>query len=171
MAAPVILRLNRGRCIFIGCVHVTLAVILLLPTVSVLTAGIFDGIVAFGLAAGLFFLALGLSNFALAWRRPVALRLDAKGASGYYLDPVTWDEVVDVRAVRLNGRDAFGFELRDPEKVLARQPLLARFRSRALCRSFGLHLAMPLVLLQSADITRLAAQAKAFLAAASSKRS
>ncbi|MFC6636553.1 hypothetical protein [Sulfitobacter sediminilitoris] len=84
--------------------------------------GIFDGLVAGGLAVFLFFAWFAFTFLALARRRPVALRMDEKGISGYYVDPATWDEIKDVRAfIAGKGHRFLGFELKDPATFRDRQ--------------------------------------------------
>lgn len=65
------------------------------------------------------FLVLGTLNLGIARGRPVAVRLDGQGASGYYVPTLTWDEVARV-GVTKDGK-AFAIEVSDIRAVRARQ--------------------------------------------------
>ncbi|MEP1992317.1 MAG: hypothetical protein ABJJ09_11775 [Ascidiaceihabitans sp.] len=122
----------------------------------------------FGVAVfllGALFLYLGAINCGISRARPVALRLDANGASGYYVPSVTWDEVA------MNGVDGADsgaspvFRLHHVQKLRARQKTAwARFGTVATGPQ-GWHLRVP-QLVMDVPVSDLYAHAQKLHAAA-----
>ena len=132
MPAPVLVHLNGKRCVILATVYGTFAALMGGLIALPIMVGIFDGLVAGGLAVFLFFAWFAFTFLALARRRPVALRMDEKGISGYYglvaadehvaAAVVAVDEIKDVRAfIAGKGHRFLGFELKDPATFRDRQ--------------------------------------------------
>lgn len=121
----------------------------------------------FGVAVfllGALFLFFGVMNFGIARARPVALRLDEDGASGYYVPSVTWDEVEKVGVERPNDDDGgrLVFKLKDVQALRNRQKTAwARFGTMATGKE-GWHLGVPQLVLD-VPVDDLAATAQRFL--------
>ncbi len=125
------------------------------------------GVIAFGWPA--------LHCFGLALRKPIALRMDAKGISGYYVTPATWDEIAEVGTFAQTSKGLrrpdvtvrfVGFKLHDPIGFRDRQTAWQRLKSWSTGRGIGFHLVVPDTALASDDLEAIAAQANALLAAA-----
>lgn len=112
---------------------------------------------------------LGLWFLGIALKRPVALRMDSHGISGFYADPATWDEITDIGTFDDYNRNRFvGFAVQDPIALRDRQTPWGRLKSHSSGRSFGYHIAVPETLLNGTDAETLATRAKALHAAATS---
>lgn len=125
------------------------------------------GAIAFGWPA--------LHCFGLALRKPVALRMDAKGISGYYITPALWDEIAEIGtysqtagALRHSGETVrfLGFRLHDPVGFRDQQTAWERLRSWSSGRGVGYHLVIPGTALDNDNLDALAAQAEVFMAEA-----
>lgn len=167
MTEPIRVRINRKRCMGLGALQTIMGLIVLAMVGMPLAFGIFDWIIAAGLAAAAFFLWFGFFFFALARRSPVALRMDETGISGYYAEPATWEEIKAVHAFKgQRGHDFLGFELHDPVGFRDRQSPWRRYLSWANGRAHNSHLTIPQMVLQDADVTKLAQTADALRAQA-----
>lgn len=163
MPAPVLVHLNGKRCVMFAAVYGTFAAVMGGLIALPIMVGIFDGLVAGGLAVFLFFAWFAFTFLALARSRPVALRMDEKGISGYYVDPATWDEIKDVRAfIAGKGHRFLGFELKDPATFRDRQTPWRRYRSWSLGRQNGVHQVVPEMVLAAVTVEELAKTARQF---------
>lgn len=157
MAEPVRVRINRKRCVGLGALQTFMGLIVLAMVGIPMVFGIFDWLIAAGLAAAGFFLWFGFFFFALARRNPVALRMDEKGVSGYYADPATWGEIKDVHAFKgPRGHEFLGFELHDPVGFRDRQTPWRRYLSWTNGRTNRAHLTVPQMVLHDAKVEELA---------------
>lgn len=113
---------------------------------------------------GVLLFGLGVLTFAIARGRPVALRLDADGLSGYYVPTLNWTEVLRIDRA-YPGRETLGIELFDRDAVRRRQrsPMM-RFNLR-LTLGGNWHLVVPGEVLE-ADVDAVAATARVFHTAA-----
>jgi len=113
---------------------------------------------------GVILMGLSALNFAIARGRPVALRLDADGLSGYYIPTLNWTEVLRVGPTG-SGLGMLGIELFDRDAVRRRQrsPMM-RFNLR-LNLGGNWHLVVPGDVLD-ADLEEVTAIARQFHAAA-----
>lgn len=117
------------------------------------------GLVFFGLP-GLWFLGVAI-------KRPVALRMDKNGISGFYADPATWDEIDQINVVRSHkGHLMLGFALTDPIGFRDKQTPWGRYRYWANGRSFGHQVILPHLTLKNGQAEQLVVAARALKAAA-----
>lgn len=84
-----------------------------------------DGLALYGL---LMFSGLAVYALGIAWARPVGLRIDQHGLSGYYVASLTWDEIKSVEALGLYRGHGIGLTLKDPQQFVARQSVWGRVR-------------------------------------------
>lgn len=170
---PVILRIRRRKSALLGLALLPLvfiaggfaALLITLDRPNLWLIGI-STLTAFAFAAmAVFFLGI-------AWRNPAALRMDAKGISGFYVSPATWEEIESVGTFTdthqtLNGNAVsarfLGFRLHDPIAFRARQTAWGRFKSWSSGRSSGYHLIVPESLMAGANAQDLAQAAQQFL--------
>lgn len=77
--------------------------------------GILDGfnLMVTVMCAG--FVAATIYALGLAISRPVALRVDETGISGYFAPSLTWSEIASVEPIRVQRIEAIGICLKDPE--------------------------------------------------------
>lgn len=86
----------------------------------------FDGFDALCLFLTAFFGLGAFYTLGMAWHRPVGLRIDADGVSGYYAPTLRWDEISQImQSLSGGGRDIM-VELRDRKAFKARQPRWAQ---------------------------------------------
>ncbi|MEW9921195.1 hypothetical protein AB2B41_16410 [Marimonas sp. MJW-29] len=162
---PVLVRINRRRCVLLETLLAAIAVFVLCLVAFPLSIGIFDWLIAAGLLTAAFFGWFALYFFALARRNAVALRMDDKGISGYYVDPVSWADIAEVRAFQDSRRNGFlGFALKDPVAFRDRQTPWRRLRSWSLGRQNGVHQVVPEMVLADVTVVELAETARHFLA-------
>ncbi|MEP5732136.1 MAG: hypothetical protein ABJL67_22505 [Sulfitobacter sp.] len=134
---------------------------------SIVQAAVFGWVSVLALGISIVFGGSAAFFFGIAWRRPVALRLDRHGISGFYTPPATWDEITDIGIFKDTNHNRFlGFALRDPIGFRDRQTAWGRLKSHFSNRSFGYHIIVPDIILQDADVETIAEQAKAFHTAA-----
>lgn len=103
----------------------------------------------------------------MAIRQPTALRMDAKGISGFYMAPAHWSEISKV-GIRVGSKrkKSLGFTLHDHISFRDRQTAFQRFLSWLNGVNSGYHLVVPGAILKGADVDDLARQAQTFLIAA-----
>jgi len=102
--------------------------------------------------AGSFFLGwLGVVICGLGINRPVGLRIDAKGLSGWYVPAVTWDEVNYISTRKVKGNLQMLIHLHDFNAVVARQPKKTRVGRQILACLGQRYLAVPLSALEDAE--------------------
>ncbi len=118
------------------------------------------------LAGTVGFTATTLYFIGVALKSPTALRMDARGISGFYADPATWAEIAYIESFANNkGHMFLGFTLRDHIAFRDRQTPWRRRKSHAYGRSTGHHIIVPEALLLDASAEDLARSARAFHAA------
>lgn len=177
MAEPVIVRINRRRSALIGTGCAALGVVSLGFMALCLAAGRPDGtLIALSLLCAGAFLWLGVHFIGIAWRNPVALRLDAKGISGYYTPPAEWSEIKTVRriiqtidhnsaqGILLRQRvevQQMGFEFHDPIAMRDRQTAWQRLASWSNGRANGVHVVVPEAVLKGVTVAELLPKAQA----------
>ncbi len=122
--------------------------------------------VAFGTSVS-----FGLPSFwflGIAIKRPIALRMDENGISGFYADPATWDEIEQINVARDHkGRPMVGFALHDPIGFRDRQTPWRRYKYWANGRAFGHHVILPHMTLKNGEAAKLVVVARDLKAAAS----
>lgn len=97
----------------------------LLVTVETARSALFaDLMLAFGT---LFFGGLAIYAIGLAWRKPVGLRLDAHGVSGYFAPSLQWEDIRAIPARSIKQRVLI--DLKDPQSFWATQPLWTRINN------------------------------------------
>ena len=162
--APVLVRINRRRCLLLGGVQGAVALLLVALLAFPLAVGIFDWLIAAGLATAAVFGWFALYFFGLAARNPVALRMDDHGISGFYTEPATWGDISSVAVVSDSRNSRYlGFVLADPEAFRARQGPWRRFKFWSSYKGAGAHILIPEMVLADADMEGLAATASGFL--------
>ncbi|NNE54286.1 MAG: hypothetical protein HKN30_18015 [Sulfitobacter sp.] len=167
MPETVRVHVNSRRCYLLGSLVGFCALVVLGLVAIPIRYGIFDALLAVGLAIGLFFAWFSFSFLALALKRPVALRMDQKGISGYYTNPATWDEIKEVRTFSGGrGHKFLGFELQDPVAFRERQTALQRFRSWSFGRQNKVHLVVPEIVLAKVTVEEIADIARDFMTSA-----
>ncbi len=169
-ADPVLIRIRRGKSLWMAALIGIFGLLWCLMCLGVL---LLDVSISLGLllttAIGVAFTLMGLWHLGIALKHPVALRMDAHGISGFYIEPATWAEVKTAFTFSThNNHRALGFELRDPIGFRDRQSPWRRYRSWASGRAYKAHLVVPQILLADADVTDLATQAKALHSKATS---
>lgn len=163
--APVILRIKRRRAIILGLSFGFFGLFFLLLALIPLAFGTFiGGFIAMALFLGLPFTAGAVFFFGVAYQRPVALRMDAGGISGFYADTASWDEIASVGVTTgPKGHKFLGFALHDPIGFRDRQSPWRRFKSWDNGRASGYHLIVPEILLQDGNADDLAQKGATFL--------
>lgn len=102
----------------------------------------------------------------VALKSPIALRMDARGISGFYADPTTWAEIARIESFANDkGHMFLGFTLHDHIAFRDRQTPWRRWKSHAYGRGTGHHIIVPEALLQDATAKDLAHSARALHAA------
>lgn len=120
-----------------------------------------------GLPCTAVFGALSAYFFGIALRKPVALRMDQNGISGFYAEPTSWAEIRAIGVFTTDKEKTFlGITLHDPIAFRDRQTPLRRLKSWSSGRSSGYHILIPEMILQDATARDLALRAKALHAAA-----
>ncbi len=105
--------------------------------------------------------ALAVWMLGIAIKRPVALRMDRHGISGFYADPATWDEIEKINVVADNkGNLCLGFALCDPVGFRDRQTPWRRFSYWSNNRGYGHHVMVPPVALSKGQAENLVTQAR-----------
>lgn len=142
------------------------AIMIFAATLPVWFGAPFHFLVLFGLGVGLIFAACAAYFIGIALKRPVALRMDANGISGFYADPATWDEISGVDVFEGHkSRLYLRFTLGDPGTSRPRQSQLRRLTAFNLGQRKR-HILVPETVLAHGEVKALARQAKALHSAA-----
>lgn len=114
--------------------------------------------------------------FGIAIWRPIALRMDEDGISGYFAPPVAWDEVGDVEVFKEYSErgDLFpitylGIKLRKSSAVYRRQSHRAGERMLRKARKTGYHFLIPQLLMKDCNADWAVTQARVFQDAAAKR--
>ena len=158
---PVIVRVNAGKATFMGVLYGLMILLFGLPFMLMALVGAPFGswmgmavmiVAVFGLLATL--------NLGLALRKPVALRMDETGISGWYSAPATWAEIAQISVLDgSKGAKLLAFALHDPIAFRDRQSPWQRLTSAMNGRSNGHHIVISEMLLdgmRAADLLPLA---------------
>lgn len=124
--------------------------------------------IAFWIAATglLLFGVLAVRLLGIAFSRPIALRMDQNGISGYYADPATWREIDQIDLVTdSKGNVSLGFALNDPVGFRDRQTPWRRFLYWSNGRSHGHHVVIPHLALKNGQAEQLVDHARRLKAA------
>lgn len=171
MSAPVLIPINRRRSatIGIGCAGLGLVTLGIMALIAISDSRNGSVLVIGVLSAGVF-LWLGVHFIGIAYRNPVALRMDAHGISGFYATPALWSEIKSIRhesrrydhstlaaALSRNSIDVqqLGFELNDPVGFRDRQTPWQRLSSWSNGRAVGLHIIIPEGVLKDTKVADL----------------
>jgi hypothetical protein len=167
MAEPVIVKINRRRAILLGALILPIALVgLIFLWLAIFIAESFNWPAFLALLLTICCGAVSLFFFGIAYRMPVALRMDAQGISGFYADPATWQEISDSAAFSGNKGHLFlGFALHNPVGFRDRQTAWQRLKSWSSGRGYGYHIVVPEVILKDATVEDLATKAKVLHAA------
>lgn len=173
--APVVIRIRRRKSVLLGLATLLMALLGLGFAALILSLRDPDyWLIAIALLIGLSFGGMAAFFFGIARQNPVALRMDAKGVSGYYITPATWDEIGKIGTFtethstfnRNSVQNRFlGFELHDPIAFRDSQTAWGRLRSWSSGRGSGYHLTVPENMIAGHDLEDLETQAQAFHAA------
>ena len=165
---PTIVHINPRRARFLGLLCGALTLLMGLPLVAVfLSIGHFELPIVLGLILVVIFAALAVFSLGLARRRPVALRMDERGISGYYVEPALWRDIADIGLWSQPKAGRFiGFSLKDPKLFFDQQSPWRRFVTWANGRNAGYHLIIAESILKDADVAELVRIAQTFHAAA-----
>ena len=167
---PVVAELRRGRALLLGTLSGISGLVLLGVFLLIAATGQMEGqelVLSLCLAASL--LGISAHHIGLALRRPVALRIDASGISGYFAEPAVWPEIMEIDAWQgSKGRRYLGFAFLNPDIILGRQSAWRRFSNWSRNPGFGYRYQIVISedLLQDYGVDALAAQARAFHRAA-----
>ena len=172
----VIVQLRTGKAFTFGSMTVFCILTLLGFGILVAAAGRLDGQTIFIGGSILLLLAICAAYyFGLAIRKPVALRMDANGISGYYAEPAVWSEIMEIATFETSkGARYLGFAFLNPETIRNRQSAWRKFsnwaRNPFQNKSRNAHYHYQIVisqeLLLERDVESLATIARAFHRAA-----
>ena len=116
------------------------------------------------LVAGVLLIWFGALGLGIARARPVALRIDEHGVSGYYVPTLDWTEILRFDRMEARSR-SLGIELFDKATVRARQTSRMWRFNLSLPLGGNWHIVVPGEVLAD-DLDRVVARAQAFQAAA-----
>lgn len=117
--------------------------------------------------AAVFLAPFSIILIGIAVRRPIALRLDRHGISGFYTAPAEWSEIDRIGIMKgPKGAKILGFRLRDPVAFRDRQTPLQRFTSWLNGAADGFHISVPETILKDVAIEDITVRARAFHASA-----
>ena len=120
-----------------------------------------------GLCAGLGVLAYAVHSIGVSIRKPVALRMDAHGISGYYATPSRWIEIMQIETFSgRKGRRYLGFAFLNPDMVAARQSWFLRALTWADNPRGRYQIVIPEAVLTGTDVEQVAFHARALQSAA-----
>ena len=167
---PVVVDLKTGRAMFFGVLSGFCAIVLGTSGILIAAAGEMEGPAAFwGGCLVLFFGGVATYNLGLAIQKPVALRLDAHGISGYFAAPSAWPEIMQIEAwTGSKGQRYLGFAFLNSDVITSRQSLWRRLGHWYHNPGFGYRyqIVIPEDMLRGGGVDYLAAQACAFQRAA-----
>ncbi|MFK7837651.1 MAG: hypothetical protein AB8B60_15680 [Sulfitobacter sp.] len=162
MDTPVLIRINRKRCILLGGLHGFFGLFMLAISLGVLLNVGSGWLVFLGVLCGALFLFFAVFFIGLARRNPVALRMDNKGISGFYCDPASWEEIKSIDTFTGQKHHRFlGFELHDPVAFRDRQTPWRRYVSHTNGKARNLHLVVPEIVLKDAKVDDMLVPARA----------
>ncbi len=167
---PVVVELRTGKAMFLGILASFCGTVLLLLGLFGAASGELDGDGIFlGRLVVLMTLSFAAFYLGLAIRKPVALRMDAHGISGYFAESSIWPEIMTIESWEsAKGRRYLGFAFLNPDTIHSRQSRWRRFCNWSRNRDFGdrFQIVIPEALLMDGGVEYLAAQARAFHRAA-----
>jgi len=164
----VVVEIRTGKAVFLGLLSGFCAAWFLQSSVTLFLA---DGAERQPLILSLFvfcFTAAAAAHYlGVAVRKPVALRMDVHGISGYYAEPATWPEIMSIDAFKgTKGRKYLGFAFLNPDTIRKRQSALSKLLNWSKNPSYTYQIVVPEEILRDADVEGLAARARAFQRAA-----
>lgn len=121
------------------------------------------------LGAATFFCIFALYLFGMAIWRPVALRMDEHGLSGYYCPPVQWKNVREVAVYRQKSGGTFftttyiGIKLTHAGALYSHEKPRQYERGKRIFRLSGYHVLVPQYMLKDFSAYRAVSQAQVFL--------
>lgn len=105
----------------------------------------------------------------VALKRPVALRIDENGVSGFYADPATWHEIDQINVIPNNkGKLVLAFALNDPVGFRDRQSPWRRFTYWSNGRAYNHQIIVPHMTLKKGEAAQLVVKARHLKDAATS---
>ena len=163
---PVIVELRTGNAKFLGILAGSCGTVLLVVGLFWAASGALagDGVFLGGLVV-IVILSFAAFYLGLAIRKPVALRMDAHGISGYFAEPSVWPEIMTIESWEsAKGRRYLGFAFLNPDIIHSRQSRWRRFCNWSRNPNFGdrFQIVIPEALLMDGGVEHLAAQARAF---------
>ncbi len=170
--APVIVRTCRTRAVITGLIATGVAATLLVRMVLGLTTGmgwILEPLGAAFLTGCAFYL------FAIAMFRPIALRMDADGISGYYAPPLRWEDIdsFDVYTERHEGGPFYtrhiGIKVARTTSLFNGLTRQKYDRALHLYKRTGFHILIPQMILKDLDANAVVYHAYMFQSAAQQK--
>lgn len=161
---PLVLRVMPGRMRGPGRGAVWLGGALIgLGLIPALIADRTHWLLVLAVVLGLLLAGLGVMNLMIARSRPVALRIDRHGVSGYYVPPLAWAEISRIDRTA-PGANTLGIALQDRDEVRRRQRSPWTRFNLSLPLQGGWHLLVPGEVLE-ADLDEVVRVARAFQAA------
>lgn len=126
---PVIVELRTGKALFLGILASICTLVLAGFYIPLTVAEALDGqIVFFGGCVVLAVAAFAAYYLGLAIRKPVALRMDSHGISGFYAEPAVWPEIMEVAALDGHkGARYLCFAFLNPDTIRNRQSAWSKF--------------------------------------------
>ena len=168
MHDPVTIPIKHMKALWFGVFNIVLSLLAwwIVFVVVLNGAGFSFGLFS-AICIGSIFVFLGVWFIGLSLKRPVAFRMDRHGISGFYTEPLTWNEISKIEAVAgAKGHRSLGFRVHDPMALRARQTPWRRFVSWDAGFSTGTQILIPETLLHGVRVADLMTQAKAFHAQA-----
>lgn len=168
-AAPVVVRVSRGKLLALGLGTALFCALLgWIAVADILRTG--EAVFASKLFISFALILAVCAVFVLgiAWRAPVALRMDAQGISGYYAAPATWAQIENIGVFTGHkGHQFLGFTLIGPIAFRTKQNPTRRVGRWASKSTGGYHITVPQSVLRGTNVDQLLTQARDFHAAAS----
>ena len=161
----IIVHMRTGKAMLIGCMAAFCTLVLLGFGILIAASGKMEGQTVF--LGSCVLLALGGSAayyIGLAIRKPVALRMDAIGISGYFAEPAVWPEIMEIATFEgSKGARYLGFAFLNAETIRNRQSAWSKFNNWAR-NPFGYRyqIVISQELLLDRDVETLAMLARTF---------
>ena len=163
--APLVLHVRPGKIGRGGRASIVLGLLLIGVCTLVMVYGtFFPAFLYIFLALGVLLLVFGAMSLGMARGRPVGLRVDAHGVSGYYVPTLDWTEIVRIDRTE-PGSTMLGIELFDRIAVRARQRSVISRLNLSLPLSGNWHILVPGDVLE-ADLDAVIATARTLHTAA-----
>lgn len=162
---PIIIKTSRAKTVL------TAALCLFVAAISALHAKADDTPIPEALITGLATVCLtgfALYLLAIGFFRPIALRMDADGISGYHAPPVKWEDIDDIAVyVQETRRNPFdityaAFRLTHSAVLLHAVPHHRYEHALRLRRRSGYHVLVPQMMLKDYDASTVVTYARAF---------